>query len=233
MALAGGLSQTDPLENVLVKVVGNFRHKSGQSAHSHAGVQGDVTAAAAHYLHHAAAVVRLGGVADAVDHFHGGIQSGVVANGVIGAGDVIVNGARHANGENALAGQVPRAAEGAVTADDNYAVDALFPADSRCLFHALGSIELRAAGSKQGRAAMLHNVGHAAHVHFLQVSIEQAVIAPHDAVNLHAKVQAGTDHCPHCRVHARSVAAAGQYCNIFRTHCQFLQLFKMGFSTPK
>ena len=228
MALARGLGQADPVQNVLLEIIGDLRHQGGQRAHGHAGVQGDVAAAAAHNLHHAAPVVGLGGVADPVDHLHSRVQGRVISNGVIRAGNVVVNGAGHADAGNARTGQVPGSAEGAVAANHHHAVNALFAAHVGGLLHAFGGVELGAAGGEQGRAAMLHDVGHAAHVHFLQIPIEQAIVAAHHAIDLHAKAQARTHHCAHRGVHAGGIAAAGQYCNRFRTHCRFLQVFEIG-----
>ena len=188
VALARGLGQTDAVQHIPMEIVGNLRHESGQRAHGYAGVQGNIAAAAAHDLHNTAPVVGLGGIADAVNHLHGGVQGGVIADGVIGACNVVIDGAGHTDAVNAGVGQITGAPEGTVAADDNNALDALFTAHVGCLFHARRGVELGAAGGVQSRTAVLHDVGHAAHVHLFQITGEQAVVAAHHAVDLHAEI---------------------------------------------
>ena len=64
-------------------------------------VQGDVAAVAAHDGDEAGALVGIAGLAHAVDALAGGVQGGVKADGVIGIGQVVVDGARHADGGDA------------------------------------------------------------------------------------------------------------------------------------
>lgn len=77
--------------------------------------------------------MRLGGVPQLVDHFHACVQGGIVANGVFTAGDVVIDGAGDADAGHAVAGQILRAAEGTVAADDHHAFDAVVPAGLHCL----------------------------------------------------------------------------------------------------
>ena len=114
------------LQDVALKVVGDLRQQNGQRTGGDAHVQGDITGMMAHDLDDAAAVVALGGVAQFIDGFHRGVHGRVVADGVLAAGDVIVDGAGQTDAGDALVGQRPGAHEGTVAADDDQRIDAQF-----------------------------------------------------------------------------------------------------------
>ena len=69
--------------NVLYRVL-NLGHQNSGSSHGNAALQRKVARAPAHNLNNRAAVVRLGGVSYFINHFHGGIHSGIKAYGVFG-----------------------------------------------------------------------------------------------------------------------------------------------------
>ena len=97
----------------------------------------------AHDLHDAAAVVALGGVAQLVDGLDRGVHGGIVADGVLTAGDIVIDGAGDADAGNALVGQRAGAHEGAVAADDNQRIDAQLLAAGQSLGLAGRGLELR------------------------------------------------------------------------------------------
>ncbi len=57
---------------------------------------------AAHDLHHGAALMRLHGVPQAVDTLHGGIGCGIKADGILGADNILINGAGNAHHGDAM-----------------------------------------------------------------------------------------------------------------------------------
>ena len=66
-----------------------------------------------------------------------------------------------------------------------------------------------------GTKIPLDDVADAAQIHLKGVAGEQAAVAAADAQHTHTLVDGRTDNRPHSRVHARSVAAAGQHTNRF------------------
>ena len=105
----------------------NFRNQCCLSSRGNGSVQGEESGFAAHDLDEEEALVAAGRVADAVHTPHDGIQCRVIADGVVGATQVIIDGARNShNGEVKLAGKLPGAAQRAVTSDDYQRVDAVF-----------------------------------------------------------------------------------------------------------
>ena len=66
----------------------------------------------------------LHGVPELIDTLNGGIGSGIEADAVIGAADVVVDGAGNADDIDAEFTQSPSTPEGAVTANGNDAVQA-------------------------------------------------------------------------------------------------------------
>ena len=64
----------------------------------------------------------LHGIAQFVNALDCGIGCSIKANAIVGAADVIVNGARNSYHCNAILGQCLRATEGTVTANGNNAV---------------------------------------------------------------------------------------------------------------
>ena len=222
VALAGLLCVADALDDVLFKVILHFRDERCDCTDSDAGVECDVAAAPAHDLYNAAAVMRLCGIADAVDHFHSGVHRRVITDGIFGARNIVIDGARNADARNACAGQVACAAERSVAADNNHAVDAQFATFSSCLLNALRGIELGAARRKERCAAVLDDVGNAAKLHFLHFAGQKTVVAVTYAICRHAEGDRGADNSTNRSIHARCVTAARKYCDFLCTHCKFL-----------
>src|SRR5699024_7222129 len=91
--LAGLLGLVHAGDDVVVQIVGTLGNQDSQSAGGDAHVQGNVASVTSHNLNHTAAVMALGSVAQLIDHLHSGVHGGVVADGVLAAGDVVVDGA--------------------------------------------------------------------------------------------------------------------------------------------
>ena len=107
----------DTVDHILLKILHMFRHQDGRSAYGSAHIQGEETRVAAHDLHHGASLMGLHGIAQFVDAFDGCIAGGVESNGIIGAANIVVDGAGDAHNGNAKAAQFQRAAKSSVTAD--------------------------------------------------------------------------------------------------------------------
>ena len=172
-----------------------------------------MTGAAAHDLNDRAALVRLHGVAQLIDTLDSGVARGIEADGVVGAHDVVVDGARHADARNALARKRLCAAERTVAAAADEAVDAQILAGvGRLLETLLGHHFLAACGVQHG-AALADDAVNAARAHLDDVTVDQAAVAAADAEdgNIICR-RASNDRTDEC-VHARCVAAACKYAN--------------------
>ena len=111
MLLAGFLRGLHLGDDVALQVVRNLRDQRYKRPHRDARVQRDVPGIAPHDLHNTAAVVALCGVAQLVDHFHSGIHGRIIADGVIAAGDIVVDGARKPHTGDSLCRHIFAAAE--------------------------------------------------------------------------------------------------------------------------
>ena len=208
--LAGGDGLLHTLDDVDVEVVLELGDKDTGRTDGNAGVKGDVPRLSSHDLDDRAAAVGLGRVSNHVDHLHDGVHRGVEADGEVGTGDVVVDGAGDADTVDAFAGQGLGTAEGTVTADDDDAFDAETVAHvGRLLLTAVGH-ELHAAGRSENGTTALYDVGYAAQVHLRDITGHQAFIAIVDADDAHIVFKAGTDDGTDSCIHARGVAAAGK-----------------------
>ena len=223
VGLAADAGAADLLSHVLFKVVGALGHQHGGGADGHAHIQRQITGAVAHDLHHGAALVGLHGVAELVHTLHGGVGRGVEADGVVGADDVVVDGAGDTHHGNAELGQVLRAAECAVAADGHQAVQTDELAGGVGLLLPLLGAELVTAGGVQNGAAAVDDAADAGVVHLDDVAGDQALIAAADAHALDAPGVGAADHGADAGVHAGGVAAAGQHADTF--DCVFHTLF--------
>ena len=122
--LAGLLELADTRDNIALDIVLDLGHDYRRCADSDARFKCEITCAASHDLDDRAAVVRLGSVADAVDHLNDGVKAGVITYCIIGAGDIVVDSSGQSDARNAAQRKIPCASERAVAADDDHAVDA-------------------------------------------------------------------------------------------------------------
>ena len=124
VALAGALGLNDLVEDVALHIKFLLRQQHSHSTGGDGDVQGDIACVAAHDLDDAATVVALGGVAQLIDHLERGVHRRIIADGVVGAGNIVVDGAGQADHRDAAVCQLTGAAVGAVAADDHQRIDA-------------------------------------------------------------------------------------------------------------
>jgi len=162
----------------------------------------------AHDLHHAAPVVGLRCIADAVNHVHNCIHSRIIANRIVRTGNIVINrtGERHAR--DAGQGEITRPAERAVAADDDDAVQPDFLTHIDRLIDALLRFKLRAAGRVEHGAAAVNNIGNAAEIHLKHIPADQSAVTAAYAKHPEAILTARTYNRTDCSIHAWRVAAA-------------------------
>lgn len=94
-------------------------------------------------------------------HFQNRVHGRVKANGVLGRCDVVVNGSGNADAGDSRERQVTGAAEGAVSANDHNAVNALVEAGLSAPVNTILALKLQASGGVQLGSGVLYGVGYA------------------------------------------------------------------------
>ena len=208
VVFAAVLPLADVLYDVPLEIKRAFGQDDRRSAHGDADIHGQMARVAPHDLHDAGALVALHRIREFVDGLDGGVGGGIEPDGVMRAGDVVVDRAGYADRVDAVLGQLTRAAERAVPAYGDDAVDAeVFAVGGRAL-NALVRAELLAAGGIEDGAAARGDAVDRTRVQFDHVRMNEAVVPAVDTdgddIVQHASAYRGADR----RVHARRVAAA-------------------------
>ena len=179
----------------------------------------------AHHLDDRAALMALHRVAELVDALDGGVAGGIKADGIVRAAHVVVDRRGNADHRNAHARELQRAAERAVAADGDDRVDAEQLAHRDSLFASLDRHELVTARRIQDRAALREDMADVDALELHKIAGDQAVIAATDADALDAEVLSRAHDGADSRVHAGSVAAAGEYADSFHCRCHMYHSF--------
>ena len=152
-----------------------------------------------------------GRVAQLVDRLHDGVQRRVVADGRVGAAQVVVDGARQPhNRDVVLLCEDVGTGQRAVAADDHQCVDA---GRHHVLIGRLASLcrhELLAAGRLEDCAALLDDVADAAGFEFDDFIEHKALVATHNALDREALEDGRAGDRADCCIHAGGVASRGE-----------------------
>ena len=100
-----------------------------------------------------------------IDCLHGGIDCRIESDGVIGAGNVQIDGSRNANGINAKGCQLTGSPERTVTADDYDAVNTVLVADLRALLLTFRRYKLHTSCCVQDGTSTENDIGHIGTAH--------------------------------------------------------------------
>ncbi|CAM5377432.1 hypothetical protein SHIRM173S_06110 [Streptomyces hirsutus] len=199
----------------LIDVKGPLRDEDHVAAARDAGVQRDPPGVPPHDLHHQGAHVRLGGGVEAVDGLGRDADCGVEAEGVVGAGDVVVDGLRHADQGDSLTAQFGGYAERVLAADHDERIHVvrgkgvLYPSQPVLVCERVG-----AGGAENGSAAG-EDPPHARDVQWPDIVLEQAQPAVPQADEVEGVfVDAFADDTADDGVEAGAVTAAGQYSDL-------------------
>src|SRR5512138_812216 len=77
------------------------------------------------------------------------------------------------------------------------------------------SLEFRATGAAQERAALLDDATHRTCIQWLEIFLDQSCITVLDAEDFPTQLECATGYCPDRSVHTGRVAATGQYSGTF------------------
>ena len=198
----------------LVDVGAVFRNDGGFSTGGDGTVLRQEAGVAAHHFHEEDAVVRGGGVADLVDAVDDGVERRVVADGRVGAIEIVVDGAGQADDRDVvLTGQFLRSGERAVAADDDQRADMILFQGLIGLVAPFHRTEFIAAGRLEDGAAALDGVAHRFAGELLDLAVDESLPPPVDAVDFQAFEDGGAGDRADGRIHARGVTAGRQYTN--------------------
>ena len=103
----------------------------------------------AHNFNNTAAVMALSGVTQFIDSFHSGIHGRIITNGVLTAGNIVVDGAGQTNARNSLICQRTGAHERTVTTDNHQGIDSQFFAAGKAFGLTFLGLEFQATGCIQ------------------------------------------------------------------------------------
>ena len=191
----------------------------GLGTRGDSAVQGQITCRVAHDLDEEEAFVAGSRVAQLVDGVDDGIQGRVVTDGLVGAVQIVVDGARKSyDGNVILVGEDLRARKRTVAADYDQRVDTCGLHVLVCLAAALLRTELLAAGSLEDGAALLYDVAHALRLELHDLVGDQTVVAAHDALDLITVVDGGSSDGTDGRIHTGGVAARSENTDTFDSH---------------
>ena len=171
-------------------------------------VQSQEAGVAAHDLDEEEALVRCGRVADFVDTLHDGVQGRVIADGGVGAVEVVVDRAGKADdGEVKLVGKNACAGERTVAADDHEGVYLVAAQVVEGELASLGSLKLVTARGLQNRAASVDDVRDVLGFEFDDFVGDEAFVASVDAFDFQAVENGRTGDGADCGVHAGRVTS--------------------------
>ena len=221
MGLADPSVVDDVVDDLLLVIVILLGKKDVLRAGGDTAPESDIACMAAHDLDDGASLMGRGGILYLVDGVHGRIDGGVEADGVVGAGDIQVDGAGNADGVDAVSGQSLGSAVGAVAADDDDAVNAILSADLGALGLPFLRTEFRAPGRAQNGSAGLDDPGHVPGPHLIDLLVQKAPVAPFDAHDLYFAMKSFSYDRTNGRIHAGRIAAAGQYADGFDLFAHF------------
>ena len=157
----------------------------------------------------------LAGIRQLVHQFHCSVHCGIITNGVICAGNIVVNGTRQTYTQNAVCRQICGTTERTVTADNDQTFQTVLFTGSLCFQNALFGAELCTSCGVQHSTAAADDSCYTHFVHRLNIVFQQTTVATLYAIYCHALFQSCTDNGTYRCIHARGIAAACQYTNRF------------------
>ena len=178
----------------LVHIVGQLRNQDDVRTARDAGIQSQPADLVAHHLDNKDASVGGGGSVDAVDDVGGDVDRALEAKGHVGAPQVVVDRFGQADDVDAVLCQQVCGLVGTVAAQDDQAVELIFPVIfqhhvqlglAAKFRHGQAHRFKRLAGGAQNGAAQGEDAGKIAGVHLADVPVDQSAVSVPDAVDVH------------------------------------------------
>ena len=150
--------------------------------------------------------MRLRRVTQPVNHLNGGVDGGVIANRILGAGDVVVNRPGDAHNLHPLPCQVQGSPEGAVSPHDNQGVGPMARQRVKRLFLAGRRHKLVGTRGVKHGSAPVDDVRHRAQLKLFDLIVNQPLIPAQHAQHAAAPPEASAHGCPDGGVHAGGIS---------------------------
>src|SRR5579862_2680801 len=222
---AAAMAVLDAVADV-VEAERNLGDDDGFGAAAERNRERDKARVAAHHLNTEDAFVRKGRIADAVDRLERGVDRGVEADRVVGAGDVVVDRGRDDEDRNAgLAAEERRTDHRAFAADYYQRLDLMTPQVAGREAARGGRTELGRSRSLEESAAALNHVGDGASAERLGKIADEALVAAPEADDLDSCHRRATDHRAYRGVHPGRIAAGGKNRDSTRSRAGQLRSF--------
>src|SRR6185295_3988895 len=169
-------------------------------------MQGNITCVASHHFNDEETVMCVHRVPDFVNGSDCCIHGCVKAYGYVSARHVFIYSAGKANaGDIKLAAEFLRSPKAAITTNNHQSVDTSLAQICIGLLSPLIFQEFFASCRLKDGTAPLNYVSYRPRFHLENVIFKHSLVAPHDAVNFKAVVDACADNCPYCRIHTRGI----------------------------
>ncbi len=179
-------------------------------------VEGEESGVAPHDFDKEEALVAGRCVADFVDTFHNGVQSGVVAYRRVGSVEVVVDCARQSDDRQVeFVGEDSGACQRAVAADNDEGVDFVAAQVVVGELATFGGLEFLASGRLQNRSAAVYDVRDVLGLEFLDFIGDEAAVAAVDSFDFESAVDGRARDGADCGVHSGGVASGGQDADTF------------------
>ena len=183
-------------------------------------VEAEEPCVAPHHLDEEDAVVRGSRVANLVHSAHDGVQRRVVADGVVRAVEVVVNGAGQPYaGHVVFVRKLQRSRQRAVAADDDEGVDVVLPEVLVRLLPSLHRAELLAARRLQDGTSALDDVAHALGGEVADLVVDESLESAVDALHLPSLVDGCSCDGSDGTVHAWGVSSRCEHADgVYLSH---------------
>ena len=133
-----------------------------------------------------------------------------MVEGCIGAGKVVVDSARKTyNWQVIFFGQIGSTGDRAIASDDNKGINAVFLHILVCNLAAFGSLEVLRTSRLENRSTSCDNVTYALCLEFLDVVLDQALVASIDTIDFKAIENSSTCDGTNSCIHSWSIATTG------------------------
>ncbi len=155
-------------------------------------------------------------VTNFINGFHRGIERSIIADGIISAENVIINGSRYADDlDTEFFAENIGTFKGSVTTDADHAINAVFPAIFKRFFASFVGFKFCGAGRFQDGTPFGNNMFHRARAHLNKAVRHQAVEAFTNAITIDFVVARRADHGAQRGIHARCITAGSKNYNLF------------------
>ena len=192
------------------QVDGALGHEDHVGAAGDPGVERDVPGVAPHHLADDDAAVGLGGGVEPVDGLGGDGDRGVEAEGVVGPGEVVVDGLRHPHHVHPHLVEAGGDAERVLPADGHHRADVVAGQRVHDDLRAVGTLEGVGAGGAEDGPAQLEDAGGVLAGDPEVVVLEEPLPAVAHAGELESVLLAAADHRPDDGVQAGAISSPGE-----------------------